>query len=395
MESHHLVSFIMRLQLIAPIICTVPLLAGGCVASLDDDLDLAAEDERSAFPPLPDEDTPLAYGMLRVANELDFETLDVDVALNIRSATSIIEHRSGPDLVLGTADDQYVDSIAQLDSLYWLGPSNLWKIQNYAILEGYEPAALPAAACDPALGDAIEQCLRFVEDEATPAPSQGSLGAAPFSSDLRASCLQASDTTYPSAAFFADAGLPGYLDPQLGQHDLLCGPDTAPLCELGVAGVASWLAPECDALYDVEPLLSEYPADPVDAADWAAAVAALSAGSFDSTYFLRVYEYAPGMTPTLLGDVMSQVLAAAPIEYSGPWLEREPSDVLPSVSAGAQALLGDVIADLGLGGASFDVGTAAEEVPCPNCHIFHDGFVLLFRDDRIAVVLDLDTFWDS
>lgn len=385
----------MRLPTIVSIACSIPLLASGCVAELDDDLDVAADDERSAFPPLPDEDTTLAYGMLRVANELDFETLDIDVALDIRSATSIIEHRQGPDDILGTADDQYVDSIAQLDALYWLGPANLWKIQNYAILEGYEPASLPPATCDPALGDAIEQCLRFVEDEATPTPTPGGPGWEPFSADLRASCLEASDASYPSTAFFADAGLPGYLDPQLGHHDLLCGPDTASLCELGVAGMASWLAPECDQLYDVEPVLTEYPADPVDAADWAAALATLNASCFDCSYYLRVYEYAPGMTPTLLGDVMNQVLTSAPIEYAGPWLQRDPSDVLPSVSAGAQALLGDVIADLGLGAASFDVGAAFEEVPCPNCHIFHDGYVLMFRDDHIVVVLDLDTYWDS
>ncbi|MEM9459050.1 MAG: hypothetical protein AAGF11_33035 [Myxococcota bacterium] len=389
----------MRLDSIVPLVCSLPLLASGCVAELDPsdegELDLAAEDERSALPPLPGEDTPLAYGMLRVANELDHTGLDIDVALNLRAANSIINHRAGADLVLGTADDQYVDSIATLDSLYWLGPTNLGKIQSYAIAEGYVPAALPAAACDPALGDAIEQCLRFVEDEATPVPGWGNLGAAPFSADLRTSCLEASDATYPSAAFFADAGLPDYLDATLGHHDLLCGPDTASLCELGVAGIASWLAPECEALYDVDPVLTEYVADPADAADWAAAVATLSAGSFDNSYWLRVYEYAPGMHPTLLGDTMGHVLYSAPIEYGGPWLQRETSDTLPPVSPAAQTVLDDVIADLGLTLASFDVGSAAEEIPCPNCHTFHDSFVLLFRDDRIVVVLDRETFWDS
>ena len=45
------------------------------------------------------------------------------------------------------------------------------------------------------------------------------------------------------------------------------------------------------------------------------------------------------MAPTLLGDVMGEVLWSAPIEYGGPWLERQGSDALPAVSAGAQALL--------------------------------------------------------
>ncbi len=122
---------------------------------------------------------------------------------------------------------------------------------------------------------------------------------------------------------------------------------------------------------------------------------ALDAGSFDVHHFLRVYGYAPGMAPTLLGDVMSDVLVSAPIEYQGPSLVRETSNALPSLSAGAQALLSDVIADLGLGGAAFDVASASEEVSCHNCHTFHDSWVLLFRDARIVVVLDVETFWDS
>ena len=48
-----------------------------------------------------------------------------------------------------------------------------------------------------------------------------------------------------------------------------------------------------------------------------------------------------------------------------------------------------------LGGAAFDVASASEEVPCHNCHTFHDSWVLLFRDARIVVVLDIETFWDS
>ena len=54
-----------------------------------------------------------------------------------------------------------------------------------------------------------------------------------------------------------------------------------------------------------------------------------------------------------------------------------------------------MIADLDLGGEPFDVGSASEEVPCQNCHTFHDSWVLLFREARIVVVLDIETFWDS
>lgn len=372
------------------------LLAAGCIAEPEGELELELEDDRAAPAPLPAEGTPTAYGMLRVSNELGFTALDVDVALDRRSATSIIAHRAGADTVLGTADDDYIDSIAELDSLYWLGEANLWKIQNYAINEGWVPESVPAAACEPELDDAIAQCLRYVEYAATPQPGgQGELGWGPFKAELLPSCLEASHASYPSTAYFSAAGLPGYLDPTLGYQGLLCNQASAPVCALGIAGLADHVQPECDALYDVAPALSELEVDPGDEADWAAAIAALDAACYDGcSHYLRVYGYAPGMAPTLLGDVMGEVLASAPLAYGGPWLEREASNALPGVSAGAQALLNDVIADLGLG-TTFDVGRASDEVPCQNCHTFYDSHVLLFRDERVVVVLDIETFWDS
>lgn len=387
----------MRTRSLASLTLLFPLL-GACAVDSNDELDFdqLGDEPRAAYPPLPDEDTPLAYGMLRVANELDFDQLDVDVALDRRSAESIIAHRAGSDGALGTADDQYVRSLAELDSLYWLGAANLWRIQNYAQIEDYVPAVAPPATCDPALADTIEQCLRFVEDAAVPVSMQGALGWAPYSADLRPSCLEASEASYPSTDYFADGGIVGYLDPVLGHYGLMCDGAPEPLCDQGVAAVASAVMPECDAHYDVEPVLVEHGVDAADQADWDAALAALNAScGSDCSYWLRVYEYEPGMTPTLLGDVMGQTLSSASIEFQGPWLEREASDALPPMNAGAQALVNDVIADLSLGGASYDVGTAAEEIPCPNCHIFHDSFVLMFRDARIVVVVDVDTFWDS
>jgi hypothetical protein len=375
--------------------CLLPVLAVGCVAETEDDLDDEGDREAPAPQPLPLEGTPTAYGMLRVANELDHTALDVDVALDRRAADSIIAHRAGVDTLLGTADDQYVDSIAELDSLYWLGAAMLWRIQSYSLTEGFVPAAVPPAACEAEVDDAIVECMRYLEIVATPEPVWGGYGAAPFKADLLPSCLEASAAPYPSAAFFADAGLPGYLDPTLGYQGLLCGETPAPVCALGVAGLGDHVQPECDALFDIPPALSEHEVDPMIATEWAAAVAALDANSYDVYHHLRVYAYEPGMAPTLLGDVMSEVLWSAPIEYQGPYLVRETSDAIPALSAGAQALLGDVIADLGLGGAAFDVASAAEEVPCQNCHTFHDSYVLLFRDARIVVVLDIETFWDS
>ncbi len=377
-------------------VVVIPLLAIGCVAETEDDL-VFDDDRAGPYPPPPADGTPEAYGMLRVANELSFEQLDDDVPLNRRSATSIVAYRAGDDELLGTADDQFIPSVAVLDSLYWLGPANLWRLVNYATLEGYVPAVLPPLSCEPELDDAIDQCLRFVEDAATPVQGgQGSFGWAPFADDLRSSCLEASDPTYPSAAYFSDAGVVGYLEPVLGYQGTLCDAAPEPVCALGSAGIAARSMPQCESLFDVDPLLADYATDPADVADWDAAIAALEANcGGECGYWVRVFDYQPGMAPTLLGDVMDQVLPNAPLAYQGPWLEREPSDIIPPMAAGAQALLVDVIADLGLTGAAYDVGTAAEEVPCPNCHIFHDGFVLMFRDDRTVIVLDRDTFWDS
>ncbi|MEX1368410.1 MAG: hypothetical protein AB1Z98_35085 [Nannocystaceae bacterium] len=365
-----------------------------CATGTEDELVL--DDRAGSYPAPPAEQTAEAFGMLRVANELSFEQLDDDVPLDVRAANSIFGLRAGADELIGTADDQYVSDIAELDSLYWMGPAMLWRVLEYAVLEGFVPATVPAASCEPELSDAIDQCLRFVELAAAPAFGDG-FGVAPFKDDIVGSCLEASDPTYPSADFFVDGGVVGFDDPVLGYQRLLCdGASPAPVCELGVAGIGTRSMPECDELFGSAPVLSDTATDPVDAAAWAATIAALEAACFgDCGYTLRVLEYAPGMAPTLLGDVMAEVTTSSSLGYTWPWITLETSSTLPSVAAGAQALLTDVIDDLGLTGEPFDVGAANEEVPCPNCHIFHDSYALMFRGAGLVVVLDVDTFWDS
>ncbi len=367
---------------------------GGCMVGLDDESS-PDEDRAGPYPPPPAEQTADAFGMLRVANESTFEQLDDEVPLDVRAANSITEHRAGPDEVLGTADDQYVSSIAELDSLYWVGNAMMWRLLNYAILEGFIPGAVPPASCEPELQDSIAQCLRFVEEAGAPANGSG-FGVAPYKDDIAASCLESSDPSYPSADYFVSEGVVGYADSVLGHHGVLCDGGSAPLCELGVAGLGSRSMPECEDLFDVTPVLVDHAADPADEAAWAATIASLNGACFDTCdYTLRVLEYEPGMAPTLLGDVMNTATTASPLGYGWPWLTREADDTLPSLSAGAQGLLNDVISDLGLTGQPFDVATAAEEVPCPNCHIFYDTYVLMFRDAGLVIVLDNETFWDS
>jgi hypothetical protein len=192
--------------------------------------------------PLPPEDTPVAFGMLRVANELGFAALDTEVGLDRRAARSILELRAGEDGYVGTPDDRYLDSIAQLDELHWMGEANLWAIQRHALLDGLVLEQLPAAECAPVLVDAIDQCLRFTGQAA---------GGDVSMDDLVPSCLVMSEPACPSSEFFAEAGLVGHEDPMLGYFALLCGEGaSAEICDLGVAGIAAHLGPHCDAVYD-------------------------------------------------------------------------------------------------------------------------------------------------
>lgn len=182
------------------LISLLPLLAAGCWLDEfeeDDAAEHAPAADELPSQPLPLEGSPTAYGMLRVVNELGFSGLDVDVGLDRQAAASIVAHRAGPDERLGTADDRYVEDLARLDSLYWLGEENLWRIQAFALLEGWVPEAMPEG-CDEALAEALA----------------------------------------------AEAEPSGYLDPALGYHAMLCGEAEAEICVLGVAGLAHGLT-EC------------------------------------------------------------------------------------------------------------------------------------------------------
>ncbi|MEM9452717.1 MAG: hypothetical protein AAGF11_00970 [Myxococcota bacterium] len=217
------------------------LLAIGCDSA---DFEPETAEERAELPPqhLPLEGSPTAYGMLRVVNELPLATLDREVALDRRAAQSIVGFRAGPDGLLDTADDRYVDSIAQLDELHWLGEANLWTIQHHALLEGFVPESLPIARCPAVLAEVVDQCLRFTEQAAT--------GEATMD-DLVPSCLEQSEPSCPSSEFFAQQGMVDYEDPMLGYHALLCDSEApAEPCALGVAGMAAHFGPHCDALYD-------------------------------------------------------------------------------------------------------------------------------------------------
>jgi hypothetical protein len=69
-------------------------------------------------------------------NEASFEVLDDDVALDRRAAENIVGHRDGPDGVLGTADDDPFDDLAELDAIPYVGPVALEKLRAWVEAQG-------------------------------------------------------------------------------------------------------------------------------------------------------------------------------------------------------------------------------------------------------------------
>jgi hypothetical protein len=73
-------------------------------------------------------------------------------------------------------------------------------------------------------------------------------GDEPTRGDPSWGCIEADDEA-SAAEFFAHAGVPGYREPALGYHAVLCSDASAganaAICELGVAGLATHVLPEC------------------------------------------------------------------------------------------------------------------------------------------------------
>jgi len=79
------------------------------------------------------EGSPEATGILRFLNGPDasFELLDIDVGLDVRAARNITDHVRGADGILGSADDDLLDTLAELDDIKYVGPSAIDKLYAY------------------------------------------------------------------------------------------------------------------------------------------------------------------------------------------------------------------------------------------------------------------------
>lgn len=86
-------------------------------------------------------------GVLRVANEASLSELDDDAALDARAAQHIVAYRNGADGAAGTADDQTITTLAELDAIKWVGPVALDKLLAYAYSLGYVDAGGSESDC--------------------------------------------------------------------------------------------------------------------------------------------------------------------------------------------------------------------------------------------------------
>jgi DNA uptake protein ComE-like DNA-binding protein len=110
-------------------VCAIAMLAG-CA---DPEGGLDSEPRRILGTELIEEGSPEAIGVLAFLNARDTTAafLDDDVGLYKRPAQNIAAHIRGPDGAWGTADDDRLDSITELDDVSRVGPRSIEKILGY------------------------------------------------------------------------------------------------------------------------------------------------------------------------------------------------------------------------------------------------------------------------
>ncbi len=125
------------------------LLVGGCAGTTPDSSKASADDDPSdpkeaSFLGSGKADNGViapgsseAEGVLELVNEASFVELDDEASLDRRAAQHIVEHRNGPDRTPGTSDDSPIESLEELDGIYWVGPATVTQLLEYAERNGY------------------------------------------------------------------------------------------------------------------------------------------------------------------------------------------------------------------------------------------------------------------
>jgi hypothetical protein len=80
-----------------------------------------------------------AVGLLDFLNDQghELELLDRSIGLDRRASEAIVAHRAGADGHLGTDDDGWFTSLAELDAVSWVGPASMSKLAGWASAHGY------------------------------------------------------------------------------------------------------------------------------------------------------------------------------------------------------------------------------------------------------------------
>jgi hypothetical protein len=80
-----------------------------------------------------------AIGLLDFLNDSghELELLDRTIGLDRRASEAIVAHRVGADGHLGSVDDGWFTSLAELDAVSWVGPVSMSKLAGYASAHGY------------------------------------------------------------------------------------------------------------------------------------------------------------------------------------------------------------------------------------------------------------------
>ncbi len=79
--------------------------------------------------------------MLFLLNDpsVDEAYLDHVAALDRRAASGLVHHRNGPDGFVGTAADDPFESLAEVDDVYWVGPTAIRLLAIEAAEGGWVP----------------------------------------------------------------------------------------------------------------------------------------------------------------------------------------------------------------------------------------------------------------
>lgn len=109
------------------LLAIAPLAQSACLATGED-----TDDGEGAFSiSVSAADTARVFDVVNYPGVV-LETLDDGAGLDVRAATNIIAHRNGPDGVSPSADDDWYDSLAELDAVKYVGDAALARLIQFA-----------------------------------------------------------------------------------------------------------------------------------------------------------------------------------------------------------------------------------------------------------------------